>query len=190
MQALKDKIVKEGQSIGSEIVKVDGFLNHRIDVAFMEELGKEFKARFHDVKINKVLTVESSGILVAAMTAKEFGYVPLVFAKKTTPSTMVDGFYGADVKSFTKGTVSTICVAKKYLEANDRVLIIDDFLAHGEAALGLANLVEQAGATVVGIGAVIEKEFQGGSRKLRDRGYQVNSLVVISKIEDGKIHFK
>lgn len=190
MQALKDKILREGQSIGSEIVKVDGFLNHRIDVAFMEELGKEFKVRFNEANINKILTVEASGIIVAAMTAKEFGNVPVVFAKKTAPSTMIDGFYGADVRSFTKGTVSTIRVAKKYLEANDRVLIIDDFLAHGEAALGLANLVEQAGAKVVGIGAVIEKEFQGGSQKLRDKGYQVNSLVVITKIVDGKINFK
>ena len=190
MQALKDKIVNEGEAIGTEIIKVDGFLNHRIDVAFMEELGKEFKIRFHDASINKVLTVEASGIVVAAMTAKEFGNVPVVFAKKTMPNTMVDGFYGADVKSFTKGTISTICVAKKYLDAGDRVLIIDDFLAHGEAALGLANLVEQAGAQVVGIGAVIEKEFQGGSQKLRDKGYAVESLVVVTKIENGKINFK
>jgi xanthine phosphoribosyltransferase len=190
MQVLKEKIINEGQAIGNEIVKVDGFLNHRIDVAFMEKLGKEFKTRFHDADINKVLTVESSGIIVAAMTAREFGNAPLVFAKKTAPSTMVDGFYGANVKSFTKGIVSTICVAKKYLDCDDRVLIIDDFLAHGEAALGLVNLVEQAGGKVVGIGAVIEKQFQGGSKRLRDKGYVVESLAVIAKIENGEIYFK
>lgn len=190
MQALKDKIVNEGEAIGTEIVKVDGFLNHQMDVSFMEELGKEFRSRFEGTEVTKVLTVEASGILVAALTAKEFGCVPVVFAKKMAPSTMVDGFYGADVKSFTKGTVSTIRVAQKYLNPEDKVLIIDDFLAHGEAAMGLANLVEQAGGQVMGIGAVIEKEFQGGSHKLREKGYRVESLAVITKIEDGMIQFR
>jgi len=190
MRTLKDKIQSEGQAIGTEVVKVDGFLNHQIDVLFMEELGREFKARFQDLSVTKVLTVEASGILVAAMTAKEFGNVPVVFAKKAAPSTMDSDFYGADVKSFTKGTISTIRVARKFLNPGDQVLIIDDFLAHGEAAMGLASLVEQAGATVVGIGAVIEKSFQGGSQKLRHKGYRVDSLAVITKIENGTIFFQ
>lgn len=190
MKTLEDKIIREGEAIGTEIVKVDGFLNHQIDVAFVEELGREFKARFVGEEVTKVLTVEASGILVAAMAAKEFGYVPLVFAKKMAPSTMNGEFYGADVRSFTKGTVSNIRVAKKYLNSGDRVLIIDDFLAHGEAAVGLVSLVEQAGASVVGIGAVIEKEFQGGSRRLKEKGYRVESLAVIREIRDGAISFK
>lgn len=190
MEALKHKILTEGEAIGSEIIKVDGFINHQIDVSFMEELGKEFWKRFEDAQVSKVLTVEASGILVAAMTAREFGNVPVVFAKKMAPNTMTEEFYGESVKSFTKGTVSTIRVAKKYLCQGDKVLIIDDFLAHGEAALGLASLVEQAGGQVVGIGAVIEKEFQGGSQRLRDKGYRVESLAVITGIREGIISFK
>lgn len=190
MDSLKEKIINEGEAIGTEIVRVDGFLNHQIDVLFMEQLGKEFKKRFDNSGATKILTVEASGILVAGMTAKEFGNVPLVFAKKNAPNTMAEGFYQADVKSFTKGTVSTVRVAEKYLNSNDKVLIIDDFLAHGEAAIGLASLVEQAGGQVVGIGAVIEKEFQGGSRKLREKGYKVDSLAVIAKIENGIIEFR
>lgn len=190
MQLLKDKILNEGEAIGTEIVKVDSFLNHQIDVSFAEEIGREFKNIFSDIKPDKILTIEASGILPAAMTAKEFGDIPLVFAKKNPPSTMTEGFYSSDVKSFTKGTVSTVRVAKKYLLANERVLIIDDFLAHGEAALGLANIVEQSGGIIVGIGAVIEKEFQGGSLKLREKGYNVKSLAVITNIKDGKISFR
>ena len=128
--------------------------------------------------------------LIAAITAMYFDLVPVVFAKKAQPNTMTEEFYGAPVKSFTKGTVSIARVSKNYLNANDKVLIIDDFLAHGEAAAGLANLVEQAGGTVCGIAAIIEKEFQGGSKKLRDAGYLVDSLAVITKVENGKIYFK
>jgi len=189
MKALKDRIVADGVAIGTEIIKVDSFLNHQIDVALLDEVGKEFAARFQGCNITKILTVEASGIAIACMTAKHFGNIPVVFAKKTAPNTMVDGFYDAEVRSFTKGTVSNIRVSQKFLGQGDKVLIIDDFLAHGEAALGMAEIVDQAGAELVGIGAVIEKMFQGGSQRLREKGYRVESLAVIESIRDGKINF-
>lgn len=189
MKELKDKIVRDGTAIGTEIVKVDSFLNHQIDVDFLDQLGKEFHRRFCKDKITKILTVEASGIAIACMTARYFDNPPVVFAKKVSPNTMVDGFYESEVKSFTKGTVSMIRVSQKYLEAGDRVLILDDFLAHGEAARGMAEIVEQAGATVVGIGAVIEKQFQNGGKKLAQKGYRVESLAIIEKIQDGVIQF-
>jgi len=190
MKALIDKIRNEGEAIGTQIVKVDGFVNHQIDVKFMLEMGKEFKARFGDVEVDKILTVEASGIAIACLTAIPFDYPRVVFAKKMVPSTMVEGFYEAEAKSFTKGTVSMLRVSKKFLAAGDRVLIVDDFLAHGEAAAALADIVREAGATIVGFGIVIEKAFQGGGDKLRQAGHRVESLAVIDKIEDGTIFFK
>lgn len=190
MKILKDRIVADGVAIGTEIVKVDSFLNHQIDVALIDEIGQEFKRRFHDEEVTRILTIEASGIAIACMTAKYFGNVPVVFAKKTSPNTMTDEFYGAEVKSFTKGTTSMVRVSKKYISSEDKILIVDDFLAHGEAAIGLTDLVKQAGAQLVGIGAVIEKQFQGGSQRLKDKGYKVESLAVIQSIENGKINFK
>ncbi len=190
MELLKQRIISDGTEIGTEIVKVDSFLNHQLDVSLFLEIGKEIKRRFSDCEINKILTIESSGIAIAALTALYFDYIPVVFAKKTQPSTMTNEFYGAPIKSFTKGTVSMARVSKQYLNSKDKVLIIDDFLAHGEAAGGLAQLVKQAGGTVCGIAAVIEKEFQGGSTRLRQAGYRVDSLAVIEKIDNGKIFFK
>ena len=190
MDLLKRRILKDGTKIGSEIIKVDSFLNHQLDIALFMAIGKEIKHRFGHLNINKILTIEASGIGIAAITSTYFDLVPVVFAKKAQPNTMSDDFYGAEVKSFTKGTVSVARVAKEYLNAGDKVLIIDDFLAHGEAAMGLCSLVEQAGGEVCGIAAVIEKEFQGGSKKLRESGYYVNSLAVIEKIENGEIYFK
>lgn len=189
MEALKKKILEEGQAIGTGIVKVDGFLNHQIDVKFMDEIGREFARRFADKKIDKILTVEASGIAIACMTAPYFGYPPVVFAKKAAPSTMTEEFFGAEARSFTKGTVSIVRVAKKYLEPGENVLILDDFLAHGEAAMAMVELVKQAGGNVAGIGAVIEKGFQGGGNKLREAGYLLESLAVIEKIADGNISF-
>lgn len=190
MDLLKRRIIKDGTELGTEIVKVDSFLNHQLDIALFMALGKEIHHRFGHLGINKILTIESSGIGIAAITAMYFDLPPVVFAKKTQPNTMTEAFYGAPVKSFTKGTVSIARVSKKYLNKDDKVLIIDDFLAHGEAAMGLCSLVEQAGGQVCGIAAVIEKEFQGGSKKLRDAGYYVDSLAVITKIENGQIYFK
>jgi xanthine phosphoribosyltransferase len=190
MELLKRRIINDGTEIGTEIVKVDSFLNHQLDIGLFMALGKEIHRRFGNMGINKILTIEASGIGIAAITAIYFDLVPVVFAKKTQPNTMTEDYYGAPVKSFTKGTVSMARVSKKYLDKDDKVLILDDFLAHGEAAAGLANLVEQAGGTVCGIAAIVEKEFQGGSQKLRNLGYHVDSLAVITKIEDGKIYFK
>ncbi|MBR0597497.1 xanthine phosphoribosyltransferase [Sinanaerobacter chloroacetimidivorans] len=189
MKALKDRIEADGVAIGTEIVKVDSFLNHQIDVALVDEIGKEFERRFHGQGVTKILTVEASGIAIACMAAKYFGNVPVVFAKKATPNTMTEDFYGAEVKSFTKGITSIVKVSKKYISQEDRILILDDFLAHGEAAIGMAELVKQAGAELVGIGAVIEKRFQGGSHRLKEKGYHVESLAIIDSIKEGKINF-
>ena len=189
MEALKEKIRTDGVAIGKDIVKVDGFLNHQIDVKFLNEIGQEFARRFADVKIARILTVEASGIAIAACTAPHFGYPPVVFAKKAAPNTMVEGFYEEEARSFTKGTVSKLRVSKRFLHPGEQVLILDDFLAYGEASQALVEIVRKAGAEVAGIGIVIEKGFQGGSDKLRARGCRVESLAVIEKIEDGQITF-
>ncbi|MCL2436842.1 MAG: xanthine phosphoribosyltransferase [Clostridiales bacterium] len=193
MEALKNKILHEGQAIGSEIIKVDSFLNQQIDAQFMYEIGDEFKQRFQDKQVDKILTIEASGIAIAVCTSKSFAYPPVVFAKKAAAgevSETEDAFYSYIAKSLTKDTTSHVKLAKKFLSAGDNVLIIDDLLAYGEAALALCDIVKQAGAHVVGIGAVIEKEFQGGGTLLRESGYAVESLAIIEKIEDGKITFK
>ena len=190
MKSLEQKILTDGCAIGSEIVKVDGFVNHQLDVRFLEEIGREFARRFADVKVDRILTVEASGIAIAVAAAPHFGYPPVVFAKKAAPNTMTEGFYEAEARSFTKGTVSRLCVSEKFLHPGENVLILDDFLAYGEASLALADMVRNAGGNVAGIGAVIEKGFQGGSEKLRAKGYRVESLAVIEKIEDGVITFE
>lgn len=190
MESLKQKILTEGDVLGEDILKVDGFLNHQIDVKFMGEIGKEFRVRFKDVEVDRILTVESSGIAISCESAKYFDYVPVVFAKKAAPNTLVEGCYSAEAKSFTKGTISNLRVAKKFLLPGEKVLILDDFLATGEAAIALAKMVRKAGAEVAGVGAVIEKEFQGGSVKLREMGCRVESLAVIKSFEQGKIIFK
>jgi xanthine phosphoribosyltransferase len=190
MQLLKDRIIKDGQVVGADILKVDSFLNHQIDVALILEIGKELAHRYAGFGINKILTIESSGIAIACATAINMEGIPVVFAKKAAPNTMIDGYYSVEVTSFTKRTVSAVMASKKYLGKEDRVLIVDDFLAHGEAAIGLAKLVGLAGADVCGIGVAIEKEFQGGSAKLREMGYRVESLAVITSMKDGQITFK
>lgn len=189
MKALKERIIADGVAIGTEIIKVDSFLNHQIDVALLDEIGQEFAKRFAGCGVSKILTVEASGIAIACMAARHFGNIPVLFAKKASPNTMAEDFYGAEVKSFTKGTSSVVRVSKKYLRSDDRILILDDFLAHGEAAAGMAELVKQAGAELAGVGAVIEKRFQGGGSRLREKGYRVESLAVIESVRDGKINF-
>lgn len=189
MQALKDRILKDGQGMGTTVLKVDSFLNHQIDIALMVDIGQELAKRFENKGITKILTVESSGISVAYATSIAMGCLPVVFAKKASPNTMMEGVYRADVKSFTKETVSTIRVARQFLNADDVVLIVDDFLAYGEAALGLVKLVRASGAALVGVGIVIEKQFQGGSKKLQQAECLVESLVVIKSIKDDNIEF-
>ena len=192
MEILKKRIIKDGLAIGTEILKVDSFLNHQVDVTLFDLIGADFRTRFDDIadKIDKILTVEASGIAVAAFTARYFGSVPVVFAKKDQPNTMDGGYYFSEVMSFTKRKMSSIRIDKKFLQSGDRCLIIDDFLAHGQAALGLVNLASQAGAEVLGGGFVIEKAFQGGADRLREKGLRVESLAVVDRIEDGVITFK
>ena len=190
MKLLIDRIIKDGEAREGHIIKVDSFINHQMDMKLMDEIGKEFARRFEGLGINKILTIEASGIGIAVITSVHMGYIPVVFAKKSQPNTMTERYYGAEVKSFTKGTVSLAKVTKKYLQPGEKVLIIDDFMAYGEASRGLISLVQQAGGEVVGLGAVVEKAFQGGGQKLRDEGYKVESLAVISKIhDDGTLEF-
>jgi xanthine phosphoribosyltransferase len=192
MRTLNERILTDGVALGTDTVKVDSFLNHQIDARFFEDIGAEFAHRFGDLKaegIDKILTVESSGIAVACFTARCFGYPPVVFAKKELPSTMIDDYYFTEIMSFTKGKMTAIRIAKKFLQSGERVLVIDDFLAHGQAASGLLRLIEQAGAQLLGIGIVIEKSFQGGRDLLEASGARVESLSIIEKIEDGIITF-
>lgn len=189
MKLLEEKIRTLGKVIGDDIVKVDMFLNHQVDPCLMQEMGKEFKRLFGHLEITKVLTLEVSGIAPSVFAALELG-VPLVFAKKTEGRNMADDVYSADVFSFTKNKTYTVRVAKEYLTAQDKVLIIDDFLANGKAMLGMLSLVEQAGAKPQGIGIVIEKGFQKGGAMLRESGIPIQSLAIVESIENGEIRFR
>lgn len=188
MELLKQRILEQGQVIGTDVIKVDMFLNHQIDVDLLCEIGKEFRRIFASSNINKILTIEASGIGIACIAAQYFS-VPVVFAKKGANRNVGDNLYKADVFSFTKGTTTTIGISKDYLSKDDHVLIIDDFMANGKAVHGLINIINQAGATLEGIGIVIEKGFQPGGDALRSLGYRVESLAVIKSIEDGKVIF-
>ena len=191
MEALKKKILTDGAAYGSEIVKVDSFINHQIDVAFLNEIGKEFARIFSDVEITKIITIESSGIAIAVIAAQYFNNVPVVFAKKSESRNLDPDKYHGEVYSFTKQKVYPIMISKKYISPNDKILIIDDFLANGKAALALNNLCEQAGATVQGIGIVIEKGFQPGGKLLREiNNIRVESLEIIDNIDNGVITFR
>ena len=188
MNLLKERIIKDGKTIGTDVVKVDMFLNHQIDVDLLNEMGKEFRKRFPSDKITKIVTIEASGIGIACVVAQYFG-VPVVFAKKGANRNVGDNLYKADVYSFTKGTTTTIGISKDYLSSDDHVLIIDDFMANGKAVHGLLNILNQAGASVEGIGIVIEKGFQPGGDSLRSLGYKVESLAIIKSIDNGEIVF-
>lgn len=190
MEALKKRIMIDGDVSGTEIVKVDSFINHQMDIAFLNEIGKEFRKRFADAQVTKILTIEASGIAIAAIAAQYFDFVPVVFAKKTESRNLEQDKYHSEVFSFTKQKSYPILVSKKYINPEDKILILDDFLANGKAALALADLVRQAGATVVGVGIVIEKGFQSGSALLRREGFRVESLAVIERIQNGKIIYK
>lgn len=189
MELLKEKILSEGKVIGDRILKVDSFLNHQLDVAFLNEVGREFKKIFEDQHITKILTIESSGIAVACMTAQHF-MVPVVFAKKIMGSNMDNEAYEAEVYSFTKNQTFRIRVSKNYIKKDDKILIIDDFLANGRALLGLSNIIRQAGADIAGAGIVIEKAFQNGRQLVEKEDIRVESLAVVESMKDGKIVFK
>ena len=189
MNSLKERIRREGRVLPGNIVKVDGFLNHRVDVAFMEELADEFAKIFPIQDVTLVLTAEASGIALATICAQKFG-VPLLFAKKAKSDNIEGGLYQSDIFSYTYKKKVTLLVAKDWIHSSDRVLIIDDFMARGEAMRGLCEIVEHAGATLVGIGVAVEKGFQGGGDELRAAGYPLHSLAVIESAEDGKIVFR
>ncbi|MDG4656152.1 xanthine phosphoribosyltransferase [Ectobacillus antri] len=188
MLLLQEKIKNEGKVLSNYVLKVDSFLNHQIDPELMREIGKEFARRFAAEKITKIVTIESSGIAPAVMTALEMG-VKVVFARKRKSLTLHDA-YTANVYSFTKQETNEISVAKEHLHSSDRVLIIDDFLANGQAALGLIELVQQAGASIAGIGIVIEKSFQEGRSLLEKDGFRVESLAEVASLTNEKVTFK
>jgi xanthine phosphoribosyltransferase len=188
MELLKKAIQEKGAVLNDHILKVDSFLNHQIDVMLMKEIGAEFKRRFADKTITRVLTAETSGIAPALFTALEFN-VNTVFARKRKSLTMNEDLLTADVYSYTKEEMVTITISRKYLNENDSVLIIDDFLANGEVAKGLIGVVKEAGAKIAGIGIVIEKSFQKGRILLDETGIQIESLVRIASLEGGKVTF-
>jgi len=188
MQKLKDKIISEGQVLSDQILKVDSFLNHQVDPEFTVELGNELARRFKHEKVTKVLTVEASGIAVALTTALALK-VPVVFAKKKRGTTQSANSYSCTIYSFTRQESVDIYVNSKFISPEDRVLIVDDFLARGEALRGLAEIIAQAGATLVGVGIVIEKVFQGGGTTLREKGVRVESLAPVISLAEGKVKF-
>ncbi|WAA13262.1 xanthine phosphoribosyltransferase [Fervidibacillus halotolerans] len=189
MKVLEEKILSKGTVLPNNVLKVDGFLNHQIDPELMLEIGKEFARRFKGKGITKILTIESSGIAPSVMTGLVM-HVPVIFARKKKSQTMVDDLFTTAVFSYTKGERQEISVSKKFLSNQDRVLIIDDFLANGEAAYGLAKIVEESGAQLVGVGIVIEKAFQKGGDRLRSKKIHVESLVAIDSLANREISFK
>lgn len=188
MKQLQEKILAEGKVLSESVLKVDSFLNHQIDPALMQAIGEEFASRFADEGVTKILTIESSGIAPAVMAGLVLG-VPVVFARKRKSLTLVDELYTASVHSFTKNETNDISVSKAFISSEDVVLVMDDFLANGQAALGLVDIVEQANAALSGIGIVIEKGFQTGGNLLRGRGIRVESLAIVSSLESGKVAF-
>lgn len=189
MNSLQDRILKDGKVFPNNVLKVDSFMNHQIDPVLVKAIASEFYETFQNAGITKILTIEASGIAPALLTAEQFG-VPMLFAKKTQPSTLSQqDVYATDVHSYTKNVTSRVMVSQQYLEPSDVVLIIDDFLANGEAALGLMDLVKQAGARVAGIGICIEKSFQKGRKLLEDQGVQIHSICRIASLDNETITF-
>lgn len=188
VEALKQKIRDEGIVLSEQVLKVDAFLNHQIDPALMQLIGHEFAQRFAGLGITKIVTIEASGIAPAIMAGLELG-VSVIFARKYQSLTLKDDLYTAKVFSFTKQTESTIAISAKHLSATDHVLVIDDFLANGHAAKALIDLIGQAGASIAGIGVVIEKSFQSGRAELDSQGYRVESLARIASLNDGRVSF-
>lgn len=191
MNLLEEKIVKDGIVKEGNVLKVDSFLNHQMDIELFNEMGKEWKKRFEGKNINKILTIEASGIGIACIVAQHFN-VPVVFAKKSKSINLEGEMYTAEVESFTHKNKNQVIVAKKFLNEEDHVLLIDDFLANGCALQGLIQIVQSAGATVEGIGIAIEKGFQTGGRMIRNLGYQLESLAIVDamNVETGEIIFR
>lgn len=191
MKLLEERISKDGVVKKGNVLKVDSFLNHQLDIKLYNEMGKEFKRLFAGKNITKILTIEASGIGIAAITAQYFD-VPVVFAKKSQSINLDGSTYNTKIQSFTHNRVYDVIVSKKYLSSDDHVLIIDDFLANGCAVNGLIEIIESSGASIEGIGIAIEKGFQDGGKSLRERGYQVESLAIVESMNDetGEIVFR
>ncbi|MDR7236692.1 xanthine phosphoribosyltransferase [Neobacillus drentensis] len=188
MKLLEEKIKNDGKVLSDQVLKVDSFLNHQIDPQLMLEIGKEFARIFEAEGITKIVTIESSGIAPAVMAGLQMN-VPVIFARKRKSLTLVDELISATVHSFTKNETNEISISKKYVNEIDRVLIIDDFLANGEAALGLVDIVQKSGAKVAGIGIVIEKSFQPGAQRLKELGLRVESLARIASLSNGEVTY-
>ncbi|EGW35936.1 xanthine phosphoribosyltransferase [Desulfosporosinus sp. OT] len=190
MQLLKDKIRTNAKIVENRIIQVDNFLNHQLDISLFNEIGKEFKHRFSNKEVTKIVTIETSGIAIASIAAQYFNYVPVVFAKKHAGINMNQDVYEAKVYSYTKDQEYSIKISKAFLSPNDKVLIIDDFLASGSALMGLVSLIAQSRAEISGAGIVIEKTFQEGRKIIEEKGIQVESLAIIDSIHDGQVFFK
>ncbi len=189
MQELKDRIAKEGRVLPGNIIKVDGFLNHRVDTGLMEHIAVEFGKYFDMDEVTVILTAEASGIALATVVAQHY-HKPMVFAKKAKSDNIEGGLYQSDIFSYTYKKKVTLLVSKEWLTSGDKVLIIDDFMANGEAMRGLCDIVNAAGATLVGVGCAVEKGFQGGGDRLRAAGVKLKSLAVIERAEPGRIVFR
>ena len=191
MELLEQRIIKDGSVKAGGVLKVDSFLNHQIDIGLMNEIGREFKRIFEGEDITKILTIEASGIAIAAIVAQYFD-VPVVFAKKSQSINLDGSVYSTRIESFTHRRVYDVIVSRKYLGPEDRVLVVDDFLANGCAADGLIDIIKEAGATLCGVGIIIEKGFQEGGKRLRERGVRVESLAIIDAMNDetGEITFR
>ena len=192
MNFLEEKIIESGIVKEGNILKVDSFLNHQLDISLFNKMGEEWKKRFEGKNINKILTIEASGIAIASIVSQSFGNCPVVFAKKSKSMNIDGDTYVTEVESFTHKNTNKVIVSKKFLSEKDHILIIDDFLANGCALLGLIDIAKQAGATVEGIGIAIEKGFQDGGKKIRDLGYKLESLAIIESMDSksGKIIFR
>ncbi|MEG0272246.1 MAG: xanthine phosphoribosyltransferase [Hydrogenoanaerobacterium sp.] len=190
MELLKERIRKDGHIKPGNIIKVDSFLNHQMDITLMNEIGREFARLFADTRVTKILTIEASGIGIAAIAAQHFGNVPVVFAKKTKSKNLDGELYISQVESFTRGTVSDIQVSKKFITSDDCVLILDDFLAKGKALVGLIDIVEQSGAALAGCGIVIEKGFQEGGSMIREKGVRLESLAIVESADENGFIFR
>ncbi len=188
VKLLEDRIRSDGEVLPGNVLKINSFLNHQVDPELMKKVGEEFSHLFKNSGITKVLTCEASGIAPGVMTAYEL-HVPLVFARKKKPATLNDAVYWADVYSYTKKVTNQICVEQKFLHKGERLLIIDDFLANGEAVKGMINIANQAEAEVAGVGIVVAKTFQGGSEWLKNHGYRLEALAEIDSLANNQVHF-
>lgn len=189
MQELKERIIKEGKVLPGNIIKVDGFLNHRVDTQLMTHIAQEFGKYFDMNEVTMILTAEASGIALASICAQYYGK-PMIFAKKAKSDNIEGGLYQSDIFSYTYKKKVTLLVSKEWISADDKVLVVDDFMANGEAMRGLCDIVTSAGATLVGIGCAVEKGFQGGGDRLRAAGVKLKSLAIIESAEPGNIVFR